>query len=722
MKKQKSIICMLMSLVMLLSLCACGKEPAEEVSGPTRAAVQETEPGYILTELPGPAALEYVSCWDTCGDTVWMGGERGDGALLLQSYDTMNEQWQCFALDTGEARYPYLEAFSVAGDTVWALLGESCSEEQIISGSIPGDLGYYVLHLDPATGNTGSIRIPFSGESGTESSSLTFTNLLALDAERALLCTYESVYLIDPEVNVLQRPELTVYGAGFHFRVNDKLYLRTEEGYAPLDIQTLCYGEAIAEELNGEYGSSLGHFLTQEQGALCQYDPASGETMELFRWMDVALSYSSMSSYWGFENARGDFFYPAGNDLIKVTKGMVPVKQTLTIGCFGDAGDAMYQYQPASYSYTNELMDAIIRFNNTDPEFKIQVKPLVYSSEAERDRLLIELATGSEIDVLDTSLLPDGALDAGLLVDMLPYIDADADIHREDFIQPLFYAMLKDGGLYEYTDKFTMLTMTTHPSLFPGREDWTVETIEGLLARYPDMTLPNDMDREQLLTLFSWAATAEFIDWENMTCSFDCAAFQNWLRFIKERPEGGGENLLVVDYNLTSNAGYWTRLILNDDYIIAGFPDTKGTGSYFLKLGNSPNEMVPIGENTRLGVMASSEHPDAAWRFVKTLMLGEKETNLYAGIPVFKDRFEKTVEASITEKTGLRDGFAYFSADDAQRLREQVYGTTKTVHTDETLLSVIRTEAEAYFSGQKSAEEAASQIQSRLSLYLAERK
>lgn len=49
-----------------------------------------------------------------------------------------------------------------------------------------------------------------------------------------------------------------------------------------------------------------------------------------------------------------------------------------------------------------------------------------------------------------------------------------------------------------------------------------------------------------------------------------------------------------------------------------------------------------------------------------------------------------------------------------------VYGTTRLVHTDDALLSVIRSEANAFLSGQKSAQDAASQTQSRMKLYLAE--
>ena len=49
-----------------------------------------------------------------------------------------------------------------------------------------------------------------------------------------------------------------------------------------------------------------------------------------------------------------------------------------------------------------------------------------------------------------------------------------------------------------------------------------------------------------------------------------------------------------------------------------------------------------------------------------------------------------------------------------------MYNTTKLVRTDESLINVIRSEASAYLAGQKSAEAAASQIQNRITIYLAE--
>ena len=416
--------------------------------------------------------------------------------------------------------------------------------------------------------------------------------------------------------------------------------------------------------------------------------------------------------------------------LICAKKGQVPVKQPLRLGCFGYTGGEMYADAQASgalpYSATMELLDTIVRFNNTDPQYKIEVVPITYANEQERDRVLIELATRSDLDLLDTSRLPDNALDSGLLADMLPMIDADDSISREDFIEPLFALMTKSGGLYEYTDKFTLLTMTTHAELFPGRENWTVENIEALIAAHPDMDpLWHSLDRDLITTLFCWAATAEFIDPDVGTCSFDSPAFVHWLELMKTLPNGSQYSeepkLMNICYDLASNAGHQEKYMMKGDYVVAGFPETQGTGSYYLKLGSSPNAWRgTMGENTRIGIMAASGKQAGAWRFVRMLMEGADEISLSQGIPVFKQSFERALDTRISDDFDERFQIGYLNAENAEELRQQVYSTTKLVDTDEGLIRILRDEISRYYGGQVTGEEAAKAIQSRASIYVSE--
>lgn len=720
----RRLLCILLSLCLLLPLCACGKKGTGSEAEPTG----ETIPGYVTEEIPKPDWLSGTGNYqamDTEGDCIYVADFDPEGRLLIACYDTAADTWQRYDLDSGDARHPNADVLSIAGHSAWALLREGISWEEYQSGKLPDKLGYYLLFLDLDSGESRCVPILIEGNVGSEGSTPVFQSLLALDDGRALLTSFEHCYVVDRDANILSRPELPALGTGLlRFRVNETLYLWTQNGYAPVDLSTLALGAPISLRTDSPISSNAGHFLCSEKRALCEYDPAAQQLSERFGWMDVALSVWEMGGRGSFENAAGDLYYPARCGFVKVSPDQVPLRKTLSLACFGDSGADALGGDP-TYSCTMELMDAVIRFNHSDPEYKVEIRPMLYAGEQERDRMLIQLATGSDLDLLDTSFLPDNALDGGVLVDLLPWIDADAELSREEFIQPLLAAMLRNGGLYEYTSRFTLLTMSTHPALFPGRESWTVDAIKSLIAAHPEMDpLWHSYDRDLLLTLFAWAATAEFIDWESGACRFDSPAFIHWLELLKALPDGGQYSeeakLLNVDYDYAFHAGFGARYELKDDYVITGFPETEGTGSYFLKLGLSPSAMRrTMGSNTRVGILASGQNQDGAWRFVKTLMQNP-QGSISDGISVFRDEFEREIDAAITNTRDARFAIDNFNADDAARLREQVYGTTKLVHADEALLQVIRSEASAFFAGQKSAEEAARQIQSRLSIYVAE--
>ena len=490
--------------------------------------------------------------------------------------------------------------------------------------------------------------------------------------------------------------------------------------------ETLSFSPARELEFAGSFFSENGRWLNSVDGTVCEIDPESGAVKErLFRWIDVALSYASKGGYALFENSAGDFFYPVmdGKSVIKVTQGMIKERQTLVLGSFGGA-QAGFLIDPET-GLSRDLLDAVIRFNNTNPDYKVEIQKLDFDAEGQRDKRLIELATGSGIDILDTAGLPELSLDSGLLLDMLPYLDADPDLSREDFIQPLLNAMLKNGGLYELTARVTLIGFAAHPDRFPGRDAWTVEEATEQMREMPDnwQLFPSWQDREVLLDMLAKMATAEFVDWENGSSSFDSPEFKAWLQLVKDAPYSAeyteDPQLLYMSWDLAANTGATIRMALQNDYVYCGFPGTSGSGCYFIQLGTGPDQFrTTAGAATRLGIMASSQHPDGAWQLIRLLLTNAAESDIMNGIPVLQSSFEAALQASISDQ--IVQGFDNFNADDAQRLRELVYATDKLVRCDETLLDMIKTNARAYFGGQISLDEAADRIQSSARLYVAE--
>jgi len=173
-------------------------------------------------------------------------------------------------------------------------------------------------------------------------------------------------------------------------------------------------------------------------------------------------------------------------------------------------------------------------------------------------------------------------------------------------------------------------------------------------------------------------------------------------------------------------------MTFQDEAAAIGFPGSAGTGAYFMKLlpadGLGHTGQLKLGDgflwtggcNTSLGVMASSENKDGAWRFVKTFMHGEDEPYLTDGIPVLRASFERAVENNMQRPQSNVSDYASFNEKDAAVMRELVYGTDRLVIRDDVVMDTLKTEINAFLAGKESAEEAARLIQSKLSLYMSE--
>lgn len=715
--KYKPVLSVFLLLSLTLSLCACGA-PAPSAGIPSTAAapdaspavtiaeprpVSETVPGYVSTELETPDWVDSLGSCEILGDVMYFSARLTSGGRAAASYDTLSGEWRRYDLTLEGLSSPSVCGFSAAGNSLWFFFEEAGDR---------GISGYSLLRLDLRDGAQTCHALDF-----WHAGSPYLCSFIALDDSRVLVGDGDSTFLLNAEAEQLGDPGVSVLGQGTRVRVDGVLYLSTTEGFCPLDPDTLSPGAPLPgmQDLI-LYGGNRGHLLVVENNALYQVSVDTLERVKLFDWLDVALGYNNsyglLCGLHGFENSAGDIYHLTSK-LTKVSFGEVPLRKTLKLACLGPSEGLFPSFRDNPSTGTEALMDAVLRFNNSDPEYRVEFVSLLYSDDAERDRLLISLASGSEYDLLDTSFLPAGAADAGLLVDLLPYIDADPSLSRDDFLPGLLTAMGKDGGLYEYSDKVTLLSIVTHPDCAPDGT-WTAEGIEKLIEQYPDARLPSD--QEELINLFSLAATAEFLDWADGVSRFDSPAFVSWLSLLKtlcSRPSEPGPEpyLFFISPNLEWDSGSRMHRLLQGDYVIAGFPDAAGTGSYFTRESMNPR--------TTLGIMASGQNRDGAWRFLRTFMRGETEPNLFSGIPVSCASFEQALDVAVRRQQH-DDPEQGFSLADADRLRDVVYHTDKSVCTDDAVLTTLRAALTAFLSGKADAPETARQIHSRMSLYMAE--
>ena len=170
-------------------------------------------------------------------------------------------------------------------------------------------------------------------------------------------------------------------------------------------------------------------------------------------------------------------------------------------------------------------------------------------------------------------------------MDLLPYIDADESISREDFIEPVLESMIRKGGLYELLTQVDVLSLTVRAELFPGRKDWTMDYVEEMIANRPagEPVYFWHRDQKYMLDMLCRISSGEYVDWEAGTCSFDEGDFARLLQFVKDTPyttEAVTPVLMEPIMGIGSSVAL-SRNFFQGDYEYAGFPETSGNGSYF---------------------------------------------------------------------------------------------------------------------------------------------
>ena len=178
--------------------------------------------------------------------------------------------------------------------------------------------------------------------------------------------------------------------------------------------------------------------------------------------------------------------------------------------------------------------------------------------------------------------------------------------------------------------------------------------------------------------------------------------------------------------------------IFGGESTFIGYPTTEGTGS-----------MINI-DGSGYAICSRSEHKDLAWQFLRQVMTAEYQERFLWSRPTNRVAFEKSLENAMTPQY-LRNADGSFLLDEngerieqdrmvwrfgsltvhikaltqeqADKLLELVRTTTKVRNAYDTeLLTMIMNEAEAVFSGQKTAEEVGKLLQSKVTIYINEQR
>ena len=533
----------------------------------------------------------------------------------------------------------------------------------------------------------------------------------------------------------------------------------TENGnqLQPIDTTSMTLGEGSSIPSNA-YALQRGFgdytYTYQSNGTIYGFRTGERTGTKLFSWLDCDVDSSNVGSSYAFGEDGTAYALERVDDekyadgavynllqLERVDASTLPQKETLTLAC-------MY--------LDYDVRTKIITFNKSHDDVRIVVND--YSQYATDEdyyaglqKLNTEILSGVVPDLFCAEGIPlDVYVAKGILRDLWPLIDSDPELSREDLMAHFFDQLSVDGKLYQVVDTFGIETVVGRSDVIGDAESWT---LEELMAAYetlePGASIFGEMDtKTYMLYNCIKRSSNHFVDWAAQQCSFDSQEFIDLLTFVNSFPaefdyenydwetyetEGirmrTGKQLLQQVY-LSSFEQLQNYYVMCDGKVnFIGYPTTSDSGSSFQVYGG-------------LAISAACKNTEMAWEFIRQYLTEEHQTQEYMwNFPTNRHSFEAYAEQRMTpeyetdpetgEQKESAKGWYWFSEEEeipiyAMTQEEydlfmEVYEKTSGISTcSEDINEIIDQETEAFFAGQKTAEETADLIQNRASLYVFE--
>ena len=504
-------------------------------------------------------------------------------------------------------------------------------------------------------------------------------------------------------------------------------------------------------------------FYYQNGDSIYGYKAGAAEGEKIFSWIDSDINRSNMEFFsflpdgrvvvvtreWQSDNSKVELAIMTATD-----RSQLPEKTTLT-------------YATMYLGY--DVRSQIIEFNKTSDKYRIEVRDYSEFATAEDDsagltRLNTEIVAGNVPDMLETGSIPLRQYAAkGLLEDLWPFIEGDTDIGgRAGVMEHVLNAAEQDGKLYEIFTNFAIRTVAGPKNIVGDRMSWTLADLQEALAKMPEGCAifgQTDTKTDMLSNVMAQNADS-FVDWSTGQCRFDSEDFKALLAFCNSFP---------AEYDWENSQDEWedpyTRIISGKQMLTSVYFsqlrwDFLENDGLFKSQGGAafigyPREDGGVGSsfttNGGVAMSAACKDKEGAWSFMRTRLLSqstdEESARYWSNFPVNKADFDKMVEEAMTvqyeqdengqpllDENGqpIEIKETWWISDDLQLeqgavTQEQydrfmaLYNAVDSVYYfDEAIYDIVADMAGAYFAGDRSLDDTAAQIQSRVTLYVNE--
>ena len=332
-------------------------------------------------------------------------------------------------------------------------------------------------------------------------------------------------------------------------------------------------------------------------------------------------------------------------------------------------------------------------------------------NQGDEDRLIADIIGPDCPDLV----LFDENLDTSStnFADLYPFLDADPVLNRDCFIPNILSALEVRQELHEIWSGAEIWTLAIREQDMNEENTLSIQEYEQILEENEQYVslFQSFMTRTNLLGWVASIAAGEYVDKETGSCHFDDPAFAELLEWCLEMPPDYTGDIAPVYYDITEvvlsleQIGGATRLpvIRNNfqgPFVFVGFPNGKSNGNYY-----------SCAHGCAMAIPAAAMNKDGAWNYIRTQLL--QETQMRRGvsnsIPTNMAAFERLV------LTPAEKG-------DDELLLGLVNATEVVItHSQTPLREIIFSAGQAYLTGDRSLEDTVDIIQSRASIYVAEK-
>lgn len=497
------------------------------------------------------------------------------------------------------------------------------------------------------------------------------------------------------------------------------------------------YG-GFGEGLRGLISGSERNFLGSDDKTIYECSMDGQVKRPLMDWMDCGIDGSWAKLAGVLEDGRIVAVYEDAWDgtggivVLTETNEQTEAKETIVFGVM---------------SMDGEQQAEIAKFNRENSGYRIVVKEYYTDGKSWEDAaadLVRDIGVGDCPDVVKLSGLSVGQLaDKGAFEDLMPYLENSSVLNREDVVESILQAYTFGDVLVSVPSHITVRTVVGSASLLDSGQKWTMDEIIAFADTHPGVELFDRANKDSLMRFLMTFYVDAFLDWRSKECSFNSDEFRHLLEFVKRFPdktERGkdavptpsriqkGEVLLMEDFLAGFEATQVYQEMFQENMAYVGYPTMDGSGGHII-----------FSATHDYAIPDRALHKDGAWDFIENMLSQAFETEKLGRFPTSKSRLDEMAQdtvygeqeldetgmpvfGTITYGSGNGNQWVYtyhaVTQDEVDQVLDVINRVKLPVVYSEDIMNIISEETESYYKGQKTLDEVAAIIQSRVSIYM----